>query len=195
MADVKFYMSSNNYPVPESGIKAGALYFNSNTKTIYYGTSTTDTTPIACYTTAEQETKPGYCTYAIGRICNYQGDVILYGKRCATKDVSIPLNMSSPPMTLGDSKTVYTTITEDTVGGAFIGYDISEFVSGVVVPNGSGDYWSKTRMGVQVGTTESRGTPSYKIGAKIACTATIPQNALISENTSAVILRVYYIPF
>lgn len=195
MADVKFYMSSNNYPVPESGIKAGALYFNSNTKTIYYGTSTTDTTPIACYTTAEQETKSGYCTYAIGRICNYQGDVILYGKRCETKDISVSLEVQLPPLAVGDSKTVYTTVSESALGGAFIGYDIGTFNSGVAVPGGTGNYWTKTRMGVQVGTTESGGTPSYKIGAKITCNTTVPQNAQISDNTSNVVLRVYYIPF
>lgn len=105
-------------------------------------------------------------------------------------EIAVPhLGNSALPVEKGKAASYYTNVSEDNLNGAFIGYDYQDFTSGYSLGT-----WSHTRLGVQVGSTASGGTPTYKIGMKLTANSTLSDRVeAISEGSLK--LRVYYIPF
>lgn len=186
--NVTFHISSGSYPSPEI-CTPGALYVNTNVKTIYYASDANTSAPVANYTTAKQTVLASdTSSYKIGSINYDNGSVDLYGKRCAIKEVNITAGFATIPTNVGDMRTYETTVDATTLGGAFVGYSFSYFSSPY-----SGGRWSGSPTGVTIGTTTSGGTASYKIGISLEC-RTKP-NSSVAANDGTVKLNVYYIPF
>ena len=184
-----------------SGTKLGTIKINGTSKDLYYrntlntagGTSTNDK---LFFVGMKSDNVDNAQTYT-NSYCYAQGNHLYSNQlKCANisyADIGITVphsGNSALPVSKGDAESYYTNVSEAHLNGAFIGYDYQDFTSGY----GAGT-WSHTRLGVQVGSTESGGTPTYKIGVKLTANSTLPDRVEEIAADGAVTLRVYYIPF
>lgn len=184
-----------------SGTKLGTIKINGNAKDLYCrntlntagGTATNEKlffVGMKSDNVASAQTYTNSYCYAL--------DSHLYsnGFKCANicyADIGITIphsGNSALPVAKGDAESYYTNVSEVELNGAFIGYEYQSLNSGY----GSGS-WRPTRLGVQVGTTDSGGTATYKIGVKLTANSSLTNNVQETLQEGSVTLRVYYIPF
>lgn len=188
-------------PSLTSGTTVGTISVNGSSKTLYCqdtlntagGTATNDKlffVGMKSDNVASGQTYTNSYCYALG---NYlYSNQLRCANLCSTSvSIDIPHSGNNAlPIAKSETASYYITVADADIGGSFVGYAVGDFTSGY-----NGGSWSKTRLGVQIGTTETGGTASYRLGVRLTANSTLTNNQVAILTSGSIELTVYYIPY